>query len=163
MGRCRTVHHVKRSLVLILVAACGSSSPPPAAPAPAAEPTFSAPAVPVAATPPVEDPYLWLEQIEDAKSLDWARAQNTKTKAALEAVPGFKQNQERVRAILDAKDKVPYAYKQGKWLYNFWTDDVNPRGLWRRTTLAEYVKAEPAWEILIDVDALNRTENASWV
>ena len=165
MGRCRTVHHVKRSLVLILVAACGSSSPPPAAPAPAApaEPTVSAPAVPVAATPPVEDPYLWLEQIEDAKSLDWARAQNAKTKAALEAVPGFKPNQERVRAILDAKDKVPYAYKQGKWLYNFWTDDVNPRGLWRRTTLAEYAKETPKWDVVIDVDALNKAENASWV
>ncbi|MEP6860877.1 MAG: prolyl oligopeptidase family serine peptidase [Deltaproteobacteria bacterium] len=158
---------MKRSLLLILVAACGSSSPPPTAPE--APPPFSrvaapaGPAVPVAKTPPAEDPYLWLEQIEDSKSLDWARAQNAKTKAALEAVPGFKQNQDRVRAIMDAKDKVPYAYKQGKWLYNFWTDDVNPRGLWRRTTLADYAKDKPTWQTVIDVDALNKAENASFV
>jgi len=154
---------VKR-FALIALAACGSSSPPPAVPAPAPEPVTAAPtASPVAVQAPVEDPYLWLEQVEDQKSLDWAKAQNAKSKGAIEAVPGFAENRERVLGIMNAKDKVPFVYKQGKFLYNFWTDDKNPRGLWRRTTLAEYAKEAPAWEVIIDVDALNKAETASWV
>jgi prolyl oligopeptidase len=121
------------------------------------------PPVPVAVAPPVEDPFLWLEKIDEPKSLDWVREQNARSKPALEAVPGFKDGQARVLAILDAKDKVPYASKMGKYLYNFWQDDANPRGLWRRTSYADYTKDKPTWEIVIDVDALNKAESASWV
>jgi prolyl oligopeptidase len=35
--------------------------------------------------------------------------------------------------------------------------------LWRRTTLAEYRKDEPKWDVLIDLDALNKAEKANWV
>jgi len=119
--------------------------------------------VPVAVAPPVEDPYLWLEKIDDSKSLEWARDQNLRSKSALEAVPGFKEGQARVLAILDAKDKVPYAGKMGKYLYNFWRDGASPRGLWRRTSYADYATDKPKWETVIDVDALNKAESASWV
>ncbi|MEO8549786.1 MAG: prolyl oligopeptidase family serine peptidase [Kofleriaceae bacterium] len=153
-----------KRLAILVLAACGSSSTPPAAPVPAPDPGSPAPAAtPVAVQPAVEDPYLWLEQVEDPKSLDWAKAQNAKSKGSIEAVPGFEENRARVLGIMNAKDKVPYAYKQGRFLYNFWTDDKNPRGLWRRTTLANYAKDVPAWEVIIDVDALNKAENASWV
>ncbi len=152
---------MKRALFLVAILGCGSSSTPPAAPAPA--PIAEAPAVPVAAPPaPVEDPYLWLENIEDGKSLAWAKAQNVTAKS-LEAVPGFAETQTKVRALLDAKDKIPYVGKQGTWLYNFWQDDEHVRGLYRRTTLAEYAKESPKWETVIDVDALNKAESATWV
>ena len=36
-------------------------------------------------------------------------------------------------------------------------------GLWRRTTLDEYRKAEPAWETIIDLDALSAAEKENWV
>ena len=36
------------------------------------------------------------------------------------------------------------------------SDAKNPRGLWRRTTLEEYRKAKPAWEIVLDLDALGK-------
>jgi prolyl oligopeptidase len=153
---------VKRALLLALAFGCGSSSPPPAA----LPPLQSAPAKaqpPEVVQAPVEDPFLWLEKIEDPKSLDWAKTQNAKSKAVLEAVPGFKEAQARVLAILDAKDKVPFVGKMGKYLYNFWQDDQNQRGLWRRTSYAEYTKEKPTWETVIDVDALNKAENASWV
>jgi prolyl oligopeptidase len=51
----------------------------------------------------------------------------------------------------------------GRHVYNFWTDDAHPRGLWRRTTLADYRHPQPAWETVIDVDALGRAEGTSWV
>ena len=156
---------MKRAFFLVAVLGCGSSSTPPAGPAPAP----AAAAVPVAAAPApapaplrAEDPYLWLENIEDAKSLAWAKAQNGTAKG-LEAVPGFVETQTKVRALLDAKDKIPYVGKQGAWLYNFWQDDEHVRGVYRRTTLAEYAKESPKWETVIDIDALNKAESATWV
>jgi prolyl oligopeptidase len=152
---------VKRLFPILVLAACGSSSSPPPSTPVAPPPAPTAPP-PVTATP-VEDPYLWLENVEVDKSLEWARAQNAKSKTELEAVAGFHELEDRLRKIMDAKDKPPGAYKQGKWLYNFWQDDANPRGLWRRTTLASYAKEQPAWETVLDVDAINKAENASWV
>ncbi|CAN5413065.1 hypothetical protein BH11MYX1_BH11MYX1_26940 [soil metagenome] len=157
---------MKRSLLVIAILGCGSSSTPPAVPALPLAPEATT-AVPVAASsaPPiaVEDPYLWLEQVEDGRSLDWAKARNVTSQAALEAVPGFAETQQRIRALLDAKDKIPYVSKQGTWLYNFWQDDQHVRGIYRRTTLAEYAKTSAKWQTIIDVDALNKAESATWV
>src|SRR5690242_16817259 len=113
---------VTRFFVVSMILACGSSSPPPATPVPVAPAPPAPRPPPVAATPPVEDPYLWLEQIEDKRSLDWAHARNETSRGELEAVPAFAKTKERIRAILDAKDKIPYVNKQAKYLYNFWQD-----------------------------------------
>ena len=48
--------------------------------------------------------------------------------------------------MLDADDRIPYVRRRGEYLYNFWQDATNPRGLWRRTTLDEYRTDEPEWE-----------------
>ena len=53
--------------------------------------------------------------------------------------------------------------KIGPYYYNFWRDAKNPRGLWRRTTLDEYKKAKPNWEIVLDLDALGKEEKTNWV
>ena len=93
----------------------------------------------------------------------WVKQHDAKASAALEAVPGFAALRDRLRTIYDAKDRIPYASARGAWLYNLWEDDANPRGLWRRTTLAEYKKARPRWETLLDLDALGKAEHESWV
>src|SRR5690606_5869745 len=49
------------------------------------------------------------------------------------------------------------------YVYNFWQDDEHERGLWRRTTLAQYRKAQPVWETLLDIDELANSEGANWV
>lgn len=53
--------------------------------------------------------------------------------------------------------------KRGEYYYNFWQDQANPRGLLRRTTLDEYRKAKPAWETVLDIDALGKAEGKDWV
>jgi prolyl oligopeptidase len=53
--------------------------------------------------------------------------------------------------------------KRGQWLYNFWQDADNPRGLWRRTTMAEYRKKDPKWETVLDVGKLGAEEGQMWV
>lgn len=118
---------------------------------------------PLAAVPAGEDPYLWLEDVAGDEALGWVRAQNADTKAVIDSAPGFAALESDLLAVLDSDEKIPFVYKQGDYFYNFWTDKQNQRGLWRRTTLAEYRKPNPAWETLIDVDALNAAEGENWV
>ena len=120
-------------------------------------------AAPAGAQSVVEDPYLWLEGVEDAKALDWVRGENAKTQAELTGTAEFAALRDDLRAIMDSNARIPGVTKMGGHYYNFWRDKTNPAGLWRRTTLAEYRKPEPAWEVLIDLDALNKAENANWV
>ena len=117
----------------------------------------------MSAPEPPQDPFQWLEGVEDPKALDWARERNAKTVAALAESEDFKTLESRIRANLDSTARIPGVYEQGGYLYNFWRDAQNPRGLWRRTTLDEYRKAEPAWDVVIDLDALGKAEEENWV
>jgi prolyl oligopeptidase len=110
-----------------------------------------------------EDPYLWLEDVTGDRSLAWVRDRNAVTVKELEAEKDFAAIRDRARTILDSKDRIPAVTKRGKWLYDFWRDEANPRGLWRRTTLAEFRSADPRWETVLDVDALAKRENENWV
>ncbi len=110
-----------------------------------------------------DDPNLWLEDVTGDQPLAWVRTHNAKTQAELEGDAGFAPLRDRLRAIYDAKERIPYVVARGTAIYNYWTDDANPRGLWRRTTLAEYKKPKPAWELVLDVDALGKAEGENWV
>jgi prolyl oligopeptidase len=115
------------------------------------------------ATPPSDDPYLWLEDVTGDKALDWVRARNKVSQGELEAAPGFTPLRDRLKSILDSKEKIAFPSVMGAYIYNFWKDDEHPRGIWRRTSLAEFKKPQPKWEIVIDVDALGKAEGESWV
>ena len=88
---------------------------------------------------------------------------NAATRQQLQAWPGFETTRERILQVLDSRDRIPAIVRRGDCVYNFWQDADQARGLWRRTTLAEYRKSEPAWELLLDVDALGRSEGENWV
>jgi prolyl oligopeptidase len=109
------------------------------------------------------DPYLWLEDVQSERSLAWVRERNAHSEAVLQSPPGFETLRTRLREVLDSRDEIPAVSRRGDWLYNLWRDADNPRGLWRRTTLAEYRKAKPAWETVLDIDALGKTEKENWV
>jgi len=117
----------------------------------------------MAETPNLEDPYLWLEDVQGERALQWVRERNAQTRAELQAQPDFDGMRTRIRQVLDSRDRIPAVTRRGAWLYNFWQDADHPRGLWRRTSMAEYRKAEPAWQVLLDLDALGRDEHESWV
>lgn len=110
-----------------------------------------------------DDPYLWLEDVTGEKALDYVKAQNTVTTKELEARPEYRSTYDTALAILNSRERIPYVKKHGEHFYNFWQDAKNVRGLWRRTTADEYRKAEPAWEVVLDVDALAKAENENWV
>lgn len=110
-----------------------------------------------------EDLFRWLEDVGGEKPLDWVRERNKLSQAKLEAHPEFAKLNADILAILDSDARIPMVGKQGDYYYNFWRDKKNPRGLWRRTTLAEYEKAAPQWDVILDLDALGKKENENWV
>jgi len=111
----------------------------------------------------VEDPNLWLEEVTGEQAIAWVRQQNALCIKELESTPGFETIRHRLLSILDSKERIPYVSKHGPYYYNFWRDDKNVRGLWRRTTLGEFRKAEPAWETVLDLDQLASDEKENWV
>ncbi len=134
----------------ITLSGMASAKPPAASQAPAASAA-------------ADDPYLWLENVHGAKSLDWVHAQNAVTKQAFMESPEFDKTRGGILEVLDSEARIPYVSRMGDYLYNFWQDKAHPRGIWRRTTLAEYQKTDPKWETVLDIDALNKAEGKKWV
>jgi len=112
------------------------------------------------------DPYLWLEDVEGEKALGWARAENARSLPVLQGDPRYQGLFDEALKIVTAQDRIPsvgFAGVNDTELRNFWQDRTHVRGLWRRTTLDSYRTATPAWETILDVDALAKAENANWV
>ncbi len=113
--------------------------------------------------PKTDDPYLWLEDVASEQSLDWVRQRNAVTMRELGQSPGFDAMRARLLDVYNSEARIPYIAKHGPLYYNFWRDQQHVRGIWRRTTLEEYRKADPRWETVLDIDALSRQENENWV
>jgi prolyl oligopeptidase len=110
-----------------------------------------------------DDPYAWLEDVHGTKPLDWVREQNARSLAPLKADPRYQKNYDSILGVMDATDRIPMGSLRHGHVYNFWQDARNPKGLWRRTTIADYQTAQPHWEVLLDIDALAKTEGENWV
>ncbi|XZE44398.1 prolyl oligopeptidase family serine peptidase [Pirellulaceae bacterium SH467] len=109
------------------------------------------------------DPFVWLEDVTGEKAIEWVKSKNEVTLSKLASSSEFKQLESDLLAILDSNERIPFVSKNGDYYYNFWRDKTNVRGLWRRTTLEEYKKKEPKWEVLLDLDQLAKDENENWV
>jgi prolyl oligopeptidase len=117
-----------------------------------------------APVPAVDDPHIWLEEIEGERALAQVEAWNRATEADLTRMPGFDRLRTRAKAILDDDRQIalPTAV-HGDRVLNLWRDANHPRGLWRTASLDSYIAGNPEWRVLIDVDALRRQEGVSWV
>ena len=109
-----------------------------------------------------EDPYLWLEEIDGDDALGWVRERNAACVAEFND-DEFERMRTEALEVLDTDSRIPYVRRRGQYLYNFWRDGNNPRGLWRRTTLESYRSPSPEWDVLIDVDELARADDTNWV
>ncbi|MFI7553846.1 hypothetical protein ACIBQ2_29400 [Micromonospora sediminimaris] len=92
------------------------------------------------------------------------RDRNAETVAALTGGERFGTLRTEIGQMLDADDRITYpGWRGDRYYYNFWRDAAHPRGLWRRTTLDQYRRREPEWDVLLDVDALAAEEGENWV
>ena len=117
------------------------------------------PAVPAT----TEDPYLWLEEVEGDRALNWVRSQNQRTLADLQANPVYADLNEQALEVVNSSERIPYGTIRNGYVYNFWQDATNVRGLWRRTTLESYATESPQWETILDFDQLAQREDRNWV
>ena len=120
--------------------------------------TIAAPVVSATQT----DPYLWLEDIDSARSLKWVQQQNDITKNRLAKLPDYAGLYNDALKILTSSSRIPEVEQHGGYFYNLWQDQEHPRGLYRRTTLAELSKPDTQWEALLDIDALSKAEGKLW-
>jgi prolyl oligopeptidase len=109
------------------------------------------------------DKYIWLEDVNSPRSMEWVKAENARTAKVLEADPRFATYQAEALKIAEDPNKLLVPQLRGGLVYNTWRDKNNPRGVLRRTTVADYKNPQPHWETVLDVDALGKSEGHSWV
>ncbi|MBM3523535.1 MAG: S9 family peptidase [Alphaproteobacteria bacterium] len=122
--------------------------------------TTAAPGPTLAA--PDDDPFLSLEEVEGARAVAWVEARNAATLARHGGAATL-ADRDRLAAILDRPDKLPSIARRGGTIWNFWQDAANPRGVWRRTTLASFRTDAPDWDVVLDLDALAAAEGEDWI
>jgi prolyl oligopeptidase len=128
--------------------------------------TFGAIARPGPATmdiPQIDDKYLWLEEVEGARALDWVREQNRRTLDELRSDPRYAAFEAAALRILEGRDRIADPVLLGGAVYNFWQDDRHVRGLLRRSDWPSYAAGRPNWETVLDVDALSAQDGVKWV
>ena len=113
-------------------------------------------------TPASTDPFLWLEEVESDEALTWVRTQTAETANAL-CDPSFQVDHDTLYELATLPTNIPLISRRGDFVYNFWQDADHVRGIWRRTTLESFRTDEPDWDLLLDIDALARDEDADWV
>ena len=116
------------------------------------------------ATSDATDPYLWLEEVEGERAMEWVKAHNARTFAVLQGDPRYDTLHQQALDIVQARDRIPgVGFNRDGTLSNFWQDADHVRGVWRQTTVDSFRTAEPQWETILDIDALAAAENANWV
>ena len=110
-----------------------------------------------------EDPYQWLEEVDGKKSLEFVEKQNKTSLDVLTNQNGYQDIYNKNLAIINATDRIAYPSINGDFIYNFWQDKEHVRGIWRRTSKASYNTDKPAWETVLDIDAMSKQDNVKWV
>ncbi|MDP3660497.1 prolyl oligopeptidase family protein [Phenylobacterium sp.] len=116
------------------------------------------------AAAPAPDPDAYLEEIEGAPALAFARAENARSLPILQNDPRYAGLHADALSIVTAKDRIPAVDFAGEGeLRNFWQDAAHVRGVWRTTSLDSYRKPAPQWRTILDLDAVSAAEKANWV
>ncbi|HSO86758.1 MAG TPA: prolyl oligopeptidase family serine peptidase [Draconibacterium sp.] len=110
-----------------------------------------------------EDKYLWLEEVENPKALEWVEKWNEKSLSVLKSQKNYQAIYDKNLEIYNSDERIADPTIHGEFIFNFWQDQNNPRGIWRRTTMKSYTSGNPEWETLIDIDKLAEKEEIKWV
>ena len=110
-----------------------------------------------------DDPFLWLEGVENEQALNWVRKQNDRSLQELKGDERFEGLYEAALTIVNSTDRIAAPQIVGNKVRNFWQDATHVRGIWREATLFSYLSGNPAWETILDIDALAKAEDENWV
>lgn len=106
---------------------------------------------------------LYLEEVYGKDAIKWVEDRNKTRSSTFENDPRFQNLKDSTLKIMNDPKKLISVSFHNDWAYNFWQDAKNVRGLWRRMPIADYLKGQRQWQILIDFDELAKLENKNWV
>ncbi len=109
------------------------------------------------------DKYLWLEDVSSPRSMAWVKAEDARSLKVLEADPRYPAYHADALKIAQAPDRLPTPEQIGGEIYNLWRDADHVNGIFRKTSLASYLTPQPAWQTVLDYDALGKQDNVKWV
>jgi prolyl oligopeptidase len=109
------------------------------------------------------DKYNWLEDIHGEKQMAWVKAENARTSAVLEKDSHFAPLEAEALKVLESPERLAEPEFRNGVVYNTWRDAEHVRGIERRTSLQDFLTAEPKWQTVLDYDALSKADQQSWV
>jgi prolyl oligopeptidase len=113
--------------------------------------------------PLTEDKYMWLEDVSSPRAMEWVNEQNERSMKIFQADPHWKPFVDEALALASNPDRLAVPALRGNEVYNTWRDAEHSRGLFRKTTVADYLTSSPHWQTVIDFDALGAQEHVNWV
>lgn len=109
------------------------------------------------------DPYLWLEEVDSEKALEFVNNQNKETLDKFSNEKEYDNIYKKSLEIYNSKDRIVYPTIYGEFVYNFWKDKDHVRGIWRRSSKVNYESGNPEWETLLDFDEMSKNDSIKWV
>ncbi|MDH7599144.1 MAG: hypothetical protein QHH07_05855 [Sedimentisphaerales bacterium] len=94
------------------------------------------------------DPYLWLEQIEGKKAMEWVVQRSQATVSVLQTQPLFEQIRQKALEIYNSDKRIPYASIMGMYTTSGRTQTtigVSGRGRPSKTTSSPRLDGRPCW------------------
>ena len=110
-----------------------------------------------------EDPYLWLEEVDGTKALEFVNMHNKESFDKLSNTKDYKPIYDKSLEIYNSTDRIVTPTIYGDFIYNFWQDKEHVRGIWRRTTKKSYLSGNPEWDLLLDLDKMAEKDGIKWV
>lgn len=105
---------------------------------------------------------LYLEEVYGKKALAWVEKHNQASLPKIDSDPRYTNIKDETLKIMNDPHKLLNISFIGDWAYNFWQDEKNIRGIWRRTSIKNHLNGKPEWDILLDIDELAKKENKNW-
>lgn len=108
-----------------------------------------------------ERDFLWLEDLQSERSLNWVREQNRRTLERYEKTPLFQELKKDAMAVLSVPPKTFDAVHDGK-LYFVDQSPERPRGTWKRIAVEDFQNNPEKAEVLLDLDRLSARDGKQW-
>ncbi len=105
----------------------------------------------------------YLEEVEGKTALDWVEEQNEIVAKRLELDPRFEEIKKSAKNLFDSPDRLVIPTIRLDKVLDFWADAQHVKGIFRTASLESYMKGEPQWETLLDIDKLAKDESEDWV
>jgi prolyl oligopeptidase len=115
-----------------------------------------------------KDEFSFLENAADPRTQAWLTTQNDRTAKALQGTTfrSFTDLALQAAGEVGRFERLAVtgavALREG-WIYQHWSDQGHPKGLWRRARFDAFVRGQPRWDVLLDIDALSARERKSWL